>query len=296
MNERISFIFVRIKLAERFPSPSPYPRSAIIRHNANEIQCYRSVNLIDREDSAINSFFFPPTLFLFPFFPPHPLSFSPSSFRSRSGYPRISSSSSGKYARGGGGERRCLDRTFDTRRRAPVIQARRQFLARGLRLIFEPVRRLHCELYLLPLRPIPSLSSPAPSPSPPRHALPRRARGTESPLFCRFNVAYCRISPRMPSFPVPFPPPPPPPLSLFTQSSHLSIRDITITPTSYQLLSSPIPSISIVSKELTSPLRFAFFFFFFFYSIEKRKLAELSVPFRFPSSIFVRISVVYEIG
>lgn len=160
-------------------------------------------------------------------------------------------------------------------------------------MIFEPVRRLHCELYLLPLRPIPSLSSPAPSPSPPRHALPRRARGTESPLFCRFNVAYCRISPRMPSFPVPFPPPPP---SLFTQSSHLSIRDITITPTSYQLLSSPIPSISIVSKELTSPLRFAFFFFFFFYSIEKRKLAELSVSFRFPSSIFVRISVVYEIG
>lgn len=127
MNERISFIFVRIKLAERFPSPSPYPRSAIIRHNANEIQCYRSVNLIDREDSAINSFFFPPTLFLFPFFPPHPLSFSPNSFRSRSGYPRISSSSSssssGRYARGGGGggERRCLDRTFDTRRRAPVI-------------------------------------------------------------------------------------------------------------------------------------------------------------------------------
>lgn len=145
----------------------------------------------------------------------------------------------------------------------------------------------------------PSPHPPPPPPHPVPHALPRRARGTESPLFCRFNVAYCRISPRMPSFPVPFPPPPPPPLSLFTQSSHLSIRDITITPTSYQLLSSPIPSISIVSKKLSSLLRSAFFFyffFFFFYSIEKRKLVELSVSFRFPSLIFVRISVVYEIG
>lgn len=75
MNERISFIFVRIKLAERFPSPSPYPRSAIIRHNANEIQCYRSVNLIDREDSAINSFFFPPPCFFFLFFLPTPFLF-----------------------------------------------------------------------------------------------------------------------------------------------------------------------------------------------------------------------------
>lgn len=256
------------------------------------------MNLIDREDSAINSFFFPPPCFFFLFFLPTPFLFRRTRFardRVILAYPRRrprrrpADTREGEEEEGRGDASTELSTLEDARRlyrrvgsswQGGCVWSSSRFVGSIVNCICFLYARFH-----------PSPHPPPPHPVP--HALPRRARGTESPLFCRFNVAYCRISPRMPSFPVPFPPPPP---SLFTQSSHLSIRDITITPTSYQLLSSPIPSISIVSKELTSPLRFAFFFFFFFYSIEKRKLAELSVSFRFPSSIFVRISVVYEIG
>lgn len=77
--------------------------------------------------------------------------------------------------------------------------------------------------------------------------------------------------------------------------SHLSIRDITITPTSYQLLSSPIPSISIVSKEHLSSSSSSSFFC----SIVSRETKTIDertrelvrfVSFRFSSSISVRIS------
>lgn len=78
--------------------------------------------------------------------------------------------------------------------------------------------------------------------------------------------------------------------------SHLSIRDITITPTSYQLLSSPIPSISIVSKEHLSSSSSSSSFFCSIVSRETKTIDERTrelvrfVSFRFSSSISVRIS------
>lgn len=70
MNESLLYSF---ELNQQSDSSLPPLRFAIIRHNANKIQCYRSVKLIDREDSAISSFFFHPVsffLFFLPFFFP----------------------------------------------------------------------------------------------------------------------------------------------------------------------------------------------------------------------------------
>lgn len=71
--------------------------------------------------------------------------------------------------------------------------------------------------------------------------------------------------------------------------SQLSIRDITITPTSYQLLSSPIPSISIVSKEHLSSSSSSFSFFCSIVSRETKTIDERTreLVIRFVSFFFI---------
>lgn len=251
----------------------------------------------DRQGRFGDKFFFFLPCFFFPFFPPLLFPRPPRSFGSRSSYPRISSSSSGKYARGRGGDASTELSTLEDARRlyrrvgsswqGACVWSSSRFVGSIVNCICFLYARFH----------------PSPPPSPPPSTPVtryRRARGTESPLFCRFNVAYCRISPRMPSFPVPFPSP----RSFFIQPSPLPPFDPWYNNYTHEL-SAPILFNPLHLDRVKGTPFLLLFFFFFFCSIvspETKTIDERTrelvrfVSFRFSSSISVRISKWYKVG
>lgn len=239
----------------------------------------------DRQGRFGDKFFFFPPCFFFPFFPPLLFPRPPRSFGSRSSYPRISSSSSGKYARGRGGDASTELSTLEDARRlyrrvgsswqGACVWSSSRFVGSIVNCICFLYARFH----------------PSPPPSPPPSTPVtryRRARGTESPLFCRFNVAYCRISPRMPSFPVPFPSP----RSFFIQPSPLPPFDPWYNNYTHEL-SAPILSNPLhLDRVKGTPLLLFFFFFFFLFdrfarNENYRRTNERTGPFRFVSFFFI---------
>lgn len=239
----------------------------------------------DRQGRFGDKFFFFPPCFFFPFFPPLLFPRPPRSFGSRSSYPRISSSSSGKYARGRGGDASTELSTLEDARRlyrrvgsswqGACVWSSSRFVGSIVNCICFLYARFH----------------PSPPPSPPPSTPVtryRRARGTESPLFCRFNVAYCRISPRMPSFPVPFPSP----RSFFIQPSPLPPFDPWYNNYTHEL-SAPILS-NPLHLDRVKGTPFLLFFFFFFFLFDRfarnenyRRTNERTGPFRFVSFFFI---------
>lgn len=173
MNENESLLYsAELNYQNDFPAPI-----AIIRH-VNEIQCNRSVKLVDREDFTI-------FLQLFYFLFVGLLVIELALFRRRPA-----------NTRRGKGEIRPNFRHSKSR----AGYRRRQFLPRGWRLIFEPVRRVYCELYLLPLRPIPSPSS---TPSIP-YRVPSRSRHRISSFAdLMLPIVERRLAYLPPLFPVP---------------------------------------------------------------------------------------------